>query len=171
MVEAELVYGSPFQLLVAVVLSAQCTDKRVNAITPKLFRDYYAEVWLASEGGCYLSTFAHVATPAKQAPGGLGQNAGGGSTMGVAPEDPKELVKLPGVAENGQRGAERLLQPTPHSSGYTRVPSDKADRAGNRSTSYATEVRQLLSTFTYEYTDVPCNKALHGKSTSNNPQT
>lgn len=35
--ETELHYGSPFQLLVAVVLSAQCTDKRVNMVTPALF--------------------------------------------------------------------------------------------------------------------------------------
>lgn len=34
---SELDYGSPFQLLVAVILSAQCTDKRVNKITPDLF--------------------------------------------------------------------------------------------------------------------------------------
>lgn len=34
----ELNYGSPFQLLVAVILSAQCTDKRVNAVTQELFK-------------------------------------------------------------------------------------------------------------------------------------
>ena len=38
--ETELHYGSPFQLLVAVILSAQCTDKRVNMITPALFERY-----------------------------------------------------------------------------------------------------------------------------------
>ena len=38
--ETELNYGSPFELLVAVILSAQCTDKRVNTVTPKLFGDY-----------------------------------------------------------------------------------------------------------------------------------
>lgn len=36
-VETELNYGSPYELLVAVMLSAQCTDKRVNAVTPALF--------------------------------------------------------------------------------------------------------------------------------------
>lgn len=39
-VDTELEYGSIFQLLVAVVLSAQCTDKRVNLVTPALFRAY-----------------------------------------------------------------------------------------------------------------------------------
>ncbi len=38
--ETELHYENPFQLLVAVILSAQCTDKRINQVTPKLFEDY-----------------------------------------------------------------------------------------------------------------------------------
>lgn len=38
--ETELDFKTDFQLLVAVILSAQCTDKRVNIITPKLFADY-----------------------------------------------------------------------------------------------------------------------------------
>lgn len=38
--ESELNYGNPFELLVAVVLSAQCTDKRVNLTTPPLFAAY-----------------------------------------------------------------------------------------------------------------------------------
>jgi endonuclease-3 len=38
--ETELHYGDPFELLVAVILSAQCTDKRVNMITPALFEKY-----------------------------------------------------------------------------------------------------------------------------------
>lgn len=39
-VDTELEYGSTFQLLVAVILSAQCTDKRVNLVTPELFLRY-----------------------------------------------------------------------------------------------------------------------------------
>ena len=38
--ETELIYDSPFQLLVAVILSAQCTDKRVNMTTPSIFRKF-----------------------------------------------------------------------------------------------------------------------------------
>ena len=38
--ETELRYRDPFQLLVAVILSAQCTDKRVNMVTPALFSAY-----------------------------------------------------------------------------------------------------------------------------------
>ena len=39
-VQTELEFGSVFQLLVAVILSAQCTDKRINQVTPALFRRY-----------------------------------------------------------------------------------------------------------------------------------
>lgn len=39
-VKTELAYADPFQLVVAVVLSAQCTDRRVNLVTPALFADY-----------------------------------------------------------------------------------------------------------------------------------
>jgi len=38
--ETELHYSNPFELLVAVILSAQCTDKRINQVTPRLFHDY-----------------------------------------------------------------------------------------------------------------------------------
>lgn len=38
--ETELLYDNPYQLLVAVILSAQCTDKRINVTTPALFKNY-----------------------------------------------------------------------------------------------------------------------------------
>ena len=38
--ETELLYDSPFQLLVSVILSAQCTDKRVNLTTPAIFKKF-----------------------------------------------------------------------------------------------------------------------------------
>lgn len=46
--ETELAYGNPFELLVAVVLSAQCTDKRVNIVTQKLFEDFPTPQHLAN---------------------------------------------------------------------------------------------------------------------------
>ncbi len=45
--ETELMYDNPYQLLVAVILSAQCTDKRVNLVTPFLFEKYPEVVSLA----------------------------------------------------------------------------------------------------------------------------
>lgn len=46
--ETELVYTDPYQLLVAVILSAQCTDKRVNMVTPALFNAYATVEMLAT---------------------------------------------------------------------------------------------------------------------------
>ena len=46
--ETELVFGNPYELLVAVILSAQCTDKRVNMTTPALFAQYPTVVKLAA---------------------------------------------------------------------------------------------------------------------------
>lgn len=46
--ETELNYSNPFELLVAVVLSAQCTDKRINLVTPKLFEDFPTPEHLAA---------------------------------------------------------------------------------------------------------------------------
>lgn len=48
--ETELIYDDPFQLLVAVILSAQCTDKRVNSTTPLIFKKYPDAVALSKAG-------------------------------------------------------------------------------------------------------------------------
>lgn len=48
--ETELHYKDPFQLLVATILSAQCTDKRVNLITPALFKKYPTAKKMAKAG-------------------------------------------------------------------------------------------------------------------------
>jgi len=53
-IKTELHYKDPFQLMVAVMLSAQCTDKRVNLITPKLFEAFPTPMHLAH------STFEEV---------------------------------------------------------------------------------------------------------------
>ena len=46
--QTELNYSNPFELLVAVILSAQCTDKRVNMVTPQLFSDFPTPEAMAS---------------------------------------------------------------------------------------------------------------------------
>lgn len=48
--ETELIYNNPFQLLVAVILSAQCTDKRVNLTTPLIFEKYPDAAFLSKAG-------------------------------------------------------------------------------------------------------------------------
>ena len=57
----ELHYDNPFQLLIAVILSAQCTDKRVNTITPPLFKAYPTpEVLLRLRLKKYMNTSNRV---------------------------------------------------------------------------------------------------------------
>src|ERR1017187_2684579 len=48
--ETELIYDTPYQLLVSVILSAQCTDKRVNMTTPAIFEKYPTPQALAKAG-------------------------------------------------------------------------------------------------------------------------
>ena len=46
--ESELEYRNPYELIVAVILSAQCTDKRVNLITPEFYRRFPTPLQLAN---------------------------------------------------------------------------------------------------------------------------
>lgn len=98
-VDTELEYGSPFQLLVAVILSAQCTDKRVNMVTPMLFRDYSTaeEMALATPEVIYEyvksvsypnSKAKHLVGMAKMLVGEFG---------GEVPDNLDDLTRLPGV--------------------------------------------------------------------------
>ena len=57
--ETELHYGNPFQLLVAVVLSAQCTDKRVNMVTPALFAAYPDAASMAKASADDIFAYIH----------------------------------------------------------------------------------------------------------------
>lgn len=97
--ESELTYSNPFELLVAVILSAQCTDKRVNMTTPALFDAYpTAEAMAeatAEEIFPYIKSISypnnkakHLAAMARM----LCEEFGG-----EVPSDLKELQRLPGV--------------------------------------------------------------------------
>ena len=98
-VTTELQFGSAFQLLVATLLSAQCTDKRINAVTPALFAKYPTpEAMAQAEPEDVLDLVSSVSYPnaksrhlvamARQLVADYG---------GEVPSDPQELVKLQGV--------------------------------------------------------------------------
>ncbi len=97
--ETELHYGTPFQLLVAVVLSAQCTDKRVNMVTPALFNAYpdAESMAKASEEEIfrYISSVSYPHNKSHHLAGlaRMLRNEYGGTV----PNDIDELQKLPGV--------------------------------------------------------------------------
>ena len=97
--ETELHYSNPFELLVAVVLSAQCTDKRINQVTPRLFHDYPTPEAMASAtpevlldyigSGSYPNNKARHLVGLAQA---LVKNHGG-----EVPSSHEALTALPGV--------------------------------------------------------------------------
>lgn len=97
--ETELVFGNTYELLVAVILSAQCTDKRVNMTTPALFAMYPNIVSLSHAR--YDDLFAIIKSISF--PGNKTRHLMGMATMviekfgGKIPMTVDELVQLPGV--------------------------------------------------------------------------
>ena len=97
--ESELHYDTPFHLLIAVILSAQCTDKRVNMYTPVIFQRFPQPADLAA------ATFDEVYELIKSIsfPNNKAKHLIGMASMlvsdfgGVVPSEPSELEKLPGV--------------------------------------------------------------------------
>ena len=97
--ETELHYNNPFQLLIAVILSAQCTDKRVNMTTPKLFADFPTPESLAvASSDLILSYIKSISYPNNKAKHLVGMAQKLLTDFnGVVPEDIDDLQKLPGV--------------------------------------------------------------------------
>lgn len=97
--ETELVYENPYHLLVAVILSAQCTDKRVNIITPPFFERFPVPELLAlaqqEEVFALVRSCSYPNAKAKNLIG-MAQKLVN-DFGGVVPSDVKELMKLPGV--------------------------------------------------------------------------
>jgi len=97
--ETELVYGNAYELLVAVILSAQCTDKRVNLTTPAFFKRFPQADDLALASSDEVFTFIRsISYPNNKA-----KHLVGMASMLVndfkneVPSDINELQKLPGV--------------------------------------------------------------------------
>ncbi len=97
--ETELLYDNPFQLLVAVILSAQCTDKRVNLTTPSIIKVYPTPQKMAKAG--FDDLFPLIRSISY--PNNKTKHLIGMANMlleqfgGEVPMTVEELVKLPGV--------------------------------------------------------------------------
>jgi len=98
--KSELTHKSPFELLVATILSAQCTDERVNKVTPVLFKHYPTSQTLTEapiedvikiirSTGFFNNKAKNIIAMSKQLVADYG---------GEVPDDIEDLVKLPGVA-------------------------------------------------------------------------
>jgi len=96
---SELHYESPYQLLVAVILSAQCTDKRVNIITPPLFERFPTVYDMANaEIEDIFSLIKSCSYPNNKSKNLSGMAKGVVSQFnGEIPSDVDDLQKLPGV--------------------------------------------------------------------------
>lgn len=97
--ETELHFSNPFELLVAVVLSAQCTDKRINLVTPRLFADFpVPEAMAATTPEVIYDYIKSVSYPNNKA-----KHLVGLAEMlverfgGEVPSTLEELTQLPGV--------------------------------------------------------------------------
>jgi endonuclease-3 len=97
--ETELTYKDPFELIVAVILSAQCTDKRVNMITPALMEKYPdAETMAKAEPGEIFKYIKSCSYPNNKA-----KHLSAMSRMlvtefgGIIPSETQLLQRLPGV--------------------------------------------------------------------------
>lgn len=97
--ETELHYSNPYELLVAVILSAQCTDKRVNIVTPKLFERFPDPESLAASNAEEVFTYIRsISYPNNKA-----KHLVGMARMLVeqfhseVPSTVEELQKMPGV--------------------------------------------------------------------------
>lgn len=97
--ETELHYSNPYELLIAVILSAQCTDKRVNMITPDLFHDFPTPESLASTTPEvvfeYIKSISYPNNKAKHLVG-MAKMLVNEFDSNI-PDTLDDLVKLPGV--------------------------------------------------------------------------
>jgi endonuclease III len=97
--ETELAYSNPYELILAVVLSAQCTDKRVNMVTPALFEAFPTPEHLAvaspDEILPYIKSISYPNNKAKHL-AGLGKMLVEQFNSEI-PDTVEKLVKLPGV--------------------------------------------------------------------------
>lgn len=95
----ELMYKTPYELIVAVILSAQCTDKRVNLITPALFKKYpdaeALSVAFPEEVLPYIKSISYPNNKARHLVGMAKMLVN--DFEGTVPSDIDELQKLPGV--------------------------------------------------------------------------
>lgn len=97
--ETELQYRNPFELVVAVVLSAQCTDVRINKVTPALFEQFPTPEFMAA--ATFDEIFALIRSVSY--PNNKSKHLMGLSKMimedfgGEVPEKHEDLQKLPGV--------------------------------------------------------------------------
>ena len=152
--ETELIYDDPFQLLVAVILSAQCTDKRVNMTTPFIFAKYPDALTMST--ATVEELFALIKSISY--PNNKAKHLAGMSKLlvdkynGVVPMTVDELVELPGVGRKTANVVTSVIDEQPNMAVDTHVfrVSARIGLTVGAKTPVATE-RQLIRHLPKEY--------------------
>ena len=165
--ETELIYDDPFQLLVAVILSAQCTDKRVNMTTPAIF-EQYPDVYALSKA-TFDDLFPLIRSISY--PNNKTKHLIGMAQMvvedfnGEIPATVPELVKLPGVGRKTANVITSVVHQQPNMAVDTHVfrVSARIGLTTNAKTPLQTEL-QLLKNIPEEKVHVAHHwLILHGR--------
>ncbi|MBI3883638.1 MAG: endonuclease III [Sphingobacteriales bacterium] len=152
--ETELIYDNPFQLLVSVILSAQCTDKRVNATTPAIFRKYPdANSMSRATFDDLFSIIKSISYPNNKTKHLIGMaNMLLGKFSGNVPMTVDELIQLPGVGRKTANVVTSVIDEQPNMAVDTHVfrVSARIGLTTKAKTPFATE-KQLIKHIPKEY--------------------
>ncbi len=165
--ETELIFDNPYQLLVAVILSAQCTDKRVNMTTPAIFEKYPTPEKLSK------STFQELFPYIKSIsyPNNKTKHLIGMAKMlmekydGKVPMTVDELIQLPGVGRKTANVITSVVDQQPNMAVDTHVfrVSARIGLTTNAKTPLATE-KQLIKNLPSQYVYIAHHwLILHGR--------
>ncbi len=165
--ETELLYDNPYELLVSVILSAQCTDKRVNMTTPSIFRKYPDPKSLSRASFDELFPFIKSISY----PNNKTKHLIGMAQMlmekfnGEVPLTVDELMQLPGVGRKTANVITSVIDQQPNMAVDTHVfrVSARIGLTTNAKTPYATE-KQLIALIPKEFIHIAHHwLILHGR--------
>ncbi len=153
--ETELVYDNPFQLLVAVILSAQCTDKRVNLTTPGIFNVYPTPQTMA--GAAFDELFPLIRSISY--PNNKTKHLIGMANMlqeqfsGEVPMTVEELVQLPGVGRKTANVITSVIDEQPNMAVDTHVfrVSHRLGLVSKKATTPLAVEKELIKNIPSEY--------------------
>jgi endonuclease III len=154
-VETELMYNDPYQLLVAVILSAQCTDKRVNMTTPAVF-EKYPDVYALSKASFdeLFPLIKSISYPNNKTKHLIGMaRAVVNNFNGTIPMTVEELTQLPGVGRKTANVVTSVIDQQPNMAVDTHVMR-VSKRIGLVSSSASTPLaieKQLVSNIAEQY--------------------
>jgi endonuclease-3 len=165
--ETELIYDNPFQLLVAVILSAQCTDKRVNATTPQIFKKYPDAETMSQAGFDDLfPLIKSISYPNNKTKHLIGMaNMLIEQFNGNVPMTVDELVQLPGVGRKTANVITSVVDNQPNMAVDTHVfrVSARLGLTINARTPFAAE-KQLIKNIPAKYVHIAHHwLILHGR--------